>query len=114
VLVVDNDPHCAQLLASLVMSLGHTAELADDGQAGLERAKHFQPDIIFWTLDKPAQQARDRALALELRNIEQLRHTRLVALASWRDNASGADSAFHVHLARPVRVEEIDLVIRSM
>jgi hypothetical protein len=40
VLVVDDDRHCAKLLASILL-LGHTAVLSDGGSAGIELAKRF-------------------------------------------------------------------------
>jgi CheY-like chemotaxis protein len=118
VLVVDDDRHCAELLAAILLLLGHTAVLSDGGSAGIELAKRFQPDVIFWTLEKPLHQAGSSALdaALALRRIEQLRHTRLVALDSWRagrDRQTPAHSGFDVHLARPVQFDEIEALIRS-
>jgi len=114
VLVVDDDRHCAELLASIVMLLGHTTVLSDGGSAGIELAKRFQPDVIFWTLEKPLDQ--QGSAVRELRRIEQLRHTRLVALDSWRAShaqPAPADSGFDVHLARPVQFDEIDALISS-
>jgi CheY-like chemotaxis protein len=115
VLVVDDDRHCAELLASILLLLGHTAVLSDGGSAGIELAKRFQPDVIIWTLEKPLDQ--QGSAARELRRIEQLRHTRLVALDSWREGRAQQDpagSGFDVHLARPVQLEQIAELISSI
>ena len=112
VLVVDDDAHCAALLTSLLNVLGHTAVQAGGAAGGVEMAKQFQPDVVLWTLDAPGPQARDQALALQLRAISRQRQPRLVALDSWKDQGA-TDSGFDVHLARPVQVEEIEMLLRS-
>jgi CheY-like chemotaxis protein len=113
VLVVDDDAHCAALLTSLLKVLGHTAVQAAGAAGGVEMAKQFQPDVVLWTLEKPDRRARDRALALQLRESSPLRRTHLVALASWKDQAA-ADSGFDLHLSRPVQLEEIDTLLRTL
>jgi CheY-like chemotaxis protein len=47
ILVVEDDPQVARLIALVLQRNGHTSEIVADGQGALERARATRPDIIF-------------------------------------------------------------------
>src|SRR5262245_55300319 len=53
VLVVDDNVDSAESLAVLLRLYGHDVRLAHDGEAALEEARSFQPDVMFLDIDLP-------------------------------------------------------------
>jgi two-component system, sensor histidine kinase len=53
VLVVDDEPDCADSLAELVGILGHEAKVAYDGQSALRIAEQFPPSHVLLDLSMP-------------------------------------------------------------
>ena len=47
ILVVEDDPHVARLIALVLERNGEQAEIVADGQKALARAKEMQPSMIF-------------------------------------------------------------------
>lgn len=47
ILVVEDDPQVARLIALVLQRHGHKSEIVSDGQSALERAKEMKPLIIF-------------------------------------------------------------------
>ena len=47
ILVVEDDPHVARLIALVLERNGQKTEIVADGQAALVRAKELQPSMIF-------------------------------------------------------------------
>jgi CheY-like chemotaxis protein len=46
ILIVDDDPGIARLVAETLQDEGYSAEVLTDGRALLERARELQPDLI--------------------------------------------------------------------
>jgi DNA-binding response OmpR family regulator len=53
VLVVDDEPHIAQIMKLTLESGGYEVEVAVDGAEGLKRAKEWGPDLILLDLMLP-------------------------------------------------------------
>jgi CheY-like chemotaxis protein len=47
ILVVEDDPQVARLIALVLQRNGYTSRVVSDGDAGLQQAKELLPDIIF-------------------------------------------------------------------
>jgi Response regulators consisting of a CheY-like receiver domain and a winged-helix DNA-binding domain len=47
ILVVEDDPQVARLIALVLQRNGYTSRVVADGQSGLQQAKELLPDIIF-------------------------------------------------------------------
>ena len=47
ILVVEDDPQVARLIALVLQRNGHQSEIVADGQGALARAKALRPDMIF-------------------------------------------------------------------
>jgi CheY-like chemotaxis protein len=53
VLIIDDNVDAAESLAALVTALGGQAVTATGGEAGLERAAVFQPDVVLLDIQMP-------------------------------------------------------------
>jgi two-component system KDP operon response regulator KdpE len=53
ILIIDDDPHNAQLLKSALSQAGASVILAADGQAGLNQFTHQQPDLVILDIILP-------------------------------------------------------------
>jgi len=53
VLVIDDEPHVAQMLAEVLATAGHAAEIALTGKDGLERLGAGRFDVVFTDLGMP-------------------------------------------------------------
>lgn len=53
VLVIEDDEYSRDALAHLLASEGYDAQSAHDGEAGLEKAKETNPDVIVLDLNLP-------------------------------------------------------------
>jgi len=53
ILVIEDDQICANIYRNKLLLDGFEVELANDGEAGLELLKHFQPDAILLDLILP-------------------------------------------------------------
>src|SRR6266850_227134 len=47
ILIVEDDPQVARLIALVLKRKGHTCETVADGQTALLRARQSRPDVIF-------------------------------------------------------------------
>lgn len=53
ILIVEDEAPIRLLLAKTVQSMGHQAEVAEDGTSGLEKFKTFEPDIVLTDILMP-------------------------------------------------------------
>ena len=103
VLVVDDNEDAADSLAQLLELLGHEVRTAYDGEAGVEAAKAFRPDVVVMDIGMP-----------KLNGYEAARRIRghawgagmvLVAQTGWGqddDRLKSTDAGFDFHLVKPV------------
>ncbi len=103
VLVVDDNADAADSLGQLLELLGHEVRTAYDGEAGVEAARAFRPDVVVMDIGMP-----------KLNGYEAARRIRgqawgagivLVAQTGWGqddDRRKSTDAGFDFHLVKPV------------
>jgi signal transduction histidine kinase/CheY-like chemotaxis protein len=109
VLVVDDDRDAAESLADLVEVLGHTAEVALDGPAALQRARAHPPDVVLCDLGLPGMSGYEVARAL--RTDAALAKLRLVAVSGYaqpEDQEGAAAAGFDAHLPKPLDPQALE------
>jgi signal transduction histidine kinase/CheY-like chemotaxis protein len=108
VLIVDDNPDAAELLAEALVEAGHEVRTAGDGPSALQLVETFVPEIAFVDIGLPAMDGYE--LAGLLRQVPSLAHTLLVALSGYArddDRQRALASGFVEHLAKPVHLDRI-------
>ncbi|WP_439621798.1 ATP-binding protein [Gemmata sp.] len=103
VLVVDDNVDAAESLAQLLQILGHDARTAHEGEAGVEAAERFRPDLVLLDIGMPRLNGYDAAR--RIRSRPWGRSVVLVALTGWGqddDRRRTAEAGFDHHLVKPV------------
>jgi CheY-like chemotaxis protein len=107
ILVVDDNFDAADTLALLLESHGARARAVYGGPAALASLSSFAPDIVLLDLGMPEMDGFDVARAMRA---EGWRHTRIVALTGWgqqADRARTRDAGFDHHLTKPVDLQAL-------
>lgn len=84
VLVIDDDENLLKLLGAVVRAAGFDPILADGGNAGLEKAKSFIPDVILLDIGMPDLDGFETYT--ELRRDPRLSHVKIVALTAYANS----------------------------
>jgi PAS domain S-box-containing protein len=115
VLVVDDNVDAAESLAALLELDGHETRVAHDGDAALEQARAFRPEIVFLDIGMPGKDGYE--VARELRRDPANRDTMLVALTGWGaqdDRARTKSAGFDHHLTKPAELPAVEALIAKM
>lgn len=112
ILVVDDNVDAANSLGQLLEMFGNEVCTAHDGEAGIEVAAQFRPDVVLMDIGMPKLNGYEAA-----RRICQYpwgREVVLVALTGWGqegDRKKSADAGFDHHLVKPIGngcLDEVD------
>jgi CheY-like chemotaxis protein len=103
VLVADDNRDAAAMLTAYLESMGCEVATAHDGQAALEMAQRFRPDVALLDLGMPRLTGLE--CARELRRERWGQSVMLVALTGWgqeEDRRRSKEAGFDYHLVKPV------------
>jgi CheY-like chemotaxis protein len=95
--------------------MGHDTRLAHDGEAALEVAGEFEPDVALIDIGLPRLNGYE--VARRLRAEPRLRSAVLVAQTGWgqeSDRARSQEAGFDHHLIQPVAPEVLADIIDSV
>lgn len=112
VLVVDDNLDAAQMLAEMLAMFGHDLRVAHDGATGIAVARAECPDLVLLDIGLPDIDG--YAVARELRKVDALRGTKLVALTGYgrpQDLRAAQEAGFDAHLLKPTRLEDIEKLL---
>ena len=115
ILVVDDNVDAAESLAALLGIMGHSAQVACDGPAGLALARTFDPQLAFLDIGLPGMSGHE--LARTMRATPGMDRLMLVALTGWgtREDVEQSHAAgFNIHLTKPVDIGALDTVFAAM
>ena len=115
VLVVDDNEPSAKTMMWTMEMLGHTAQIALDGQSALSLARSFHPDVVLLDIGLPGMDGYETCEAM--RREPALQHTVFVAQTGWsqkehyeRSKAAG----FDYHLVKPVDMNTLNDVLQAL
>lgn len=113
ILVVDDNPDSADMLAMSLRMMGHDVRALYDPLQVLSSALELHPDIAFLDVGMPVLNG--YALAAQLRDQQwpEGRRPRLVALTGWgrdEDRRRSEDAGFDDHLVKPADMDLIESV----
>ena len=114
ILIADDNEDAADVLAMLLRLAGHEVCTAYSGQAALELASTFRPEIALLDIGMPDLNGYD--VARHLRSLAQGRGLRLIALTGWgqeEDKRRARDAGFDQHLTKPVDPRRLDALLMN-
>lgn len=115
VIVVDDHPASAEMLAEVLRMEGYSATVAHSGQDALAVAREFKPAIALLDIGLPDMNG--FALAGLFKAAPDLQHTRLVALSGYaqpHDPNGPQPGGFEHYLIKPVEIEELLCVLARL
>jgi signal transduction histidine kinase len=109
VLVVDDNPDSVDSLALLLTLRGHTVASARSGEAAIETAESFRPDLVLLDIGMPGMSGHD--VARTIRAKPWGREVILIALTGWgtdEDRQHSRAAGFDHHLVKPLEPSDLD------
>jgi two-component system cell cycle response regulator DivK len=86
IVVIEDNPDNARLVAKLLRPAGHQVLLAEDGETGLMTVFENQPDIVLLDLGLPDIDG--QTIVGMIRQQVGLEHTPVVAITAWPEHAA--------------------------
>jgi CheY-like chemotaxis protein len=104
----------ADSLALLLSHLGAETRVTYDGEAAIQVAEAFRPQLIFLDLGMPGIDG--IAVARRIKRRSDGDEFKLIALTGWgqhEDRAKTREAGFDLHLTKPASVEEVSVILRE-
>jgi PAS domain S-box-containing protein len=114
VLVVDDNRDAAETLAELAELWGFEVETAHDGLSALQRAREWQPAVVFLDIGMPGLNGYE--VAQRLRADPRFEQAIVVALTGYgqqEDFERSRAAGFDHHLVKPVDVTQLEKLLRG-
>ncbi|GGY43086.1 hypothetical protein GCM10007387_26410 [Pseudoduganella albidiflava] len=111
-LVADDNVDAADLLGAVLAMEGYPVEVAYDGEAAIELAGRWRPDLMLLDIGMPRATGLD--VARWIRAQDWGTHVVLIAITGWgqhEDRRATREAGFDVHLVKPVSPTEIVALI---
>jgi CheY-like chemotaxis protein len=108
ILVADDFPQSAEILARLLRQDGNVVQIARDGVEAIEAAEQFRPDVVVLDISMPKLTGYEAARII--REQPWGKRVFLVALSGWGhhlDQQRSKDSGFDAHLTKPAKYEKL-------
>src|SRR5881409_1812648 len=112
VLVVEDDEEIAQVLQRSLRLEGYEVRVAVDGEAGLEAAANFVPDLVILDLGLPKLDGIE--VAKRLRSAEDVPILMLTARDAVEARVEGLDSGADDYLVKPFERQELLARLRAL
>ena len=115
VLAADDNVDAAQSLAMLLSVLGHEVRTAHDGQAAVEMAESFRPDVVLLDIGMPRLNGYEAAR--RIREQPWGKEVALVALTGWgqeEDKRRADEAGFDRHFTKPVDPAALQALLVSL
>jgi PAS domain S-box-containing protein len=112
ILVADDFPQSAEILARLLRQDGNEVQIAQDGIEAVEAAAAFQPDVAVLDLAMPKLNGYDAARLI--REQPWGKRIFLIALSGWGhqlDRQRTKEAGFDTHLTKPAKYETLAEVL---
>jgi two-component system CheB/CheR fusion protein len=108
ILVVDDHVDGAESVALVLRLSGHEVRVVHDGQAALDAAEAFRPEVVLLDIGLPGMDGLE--VARRLRQQPEFRDVLLVALTGYgrdEDRIRTQEAGFDVHLVKPVHANDL-------
>jgi len=115
VLVVDDNTDAADSVAILLGAAGHDVLVAYSANGALQTAVEYQPDVVLLDIGLPEMDGYE--VARRLRQQAELRHTKLIAVTGYGQDADrqrSQEAGFDFHLIKPVDSDVLQELLESL
>jgi two-component system CheB/CheR fusion protein len=115
VLIIEDQADAAQSLREALELCGHQVEVAENGPAGLSRARAYCPEVVLCDIGLPGMDGYEVARAF--RADEALKDAFLVALSGYAlpdDVLRAAEAGFDRHLAKPPSLDKLEELLSKL
>ncbi len=114
-LVVDDNRDAAAILGHLLELFGAEVKIAHNGTQALTIIQDYNPSAAILDIGMPDMSGHE--LARRIREMPQHQNIRLIALSGWGqgdDRRKSKESGFDDHLVKPVDIEVLQNLLRSL
>jgi len=114
ILVADDNVDAAETLAILLESLGHAVHKVHDGEAAVEAAAAFDPELVLLDIGMPRVNGYDACRRIRSQAGGAART--LVAVTGWgqpQDQLRAREAGFDRHLVKPLDMEQLMQLIST-
>jgi CheY-like chemotaxis protein len=115
VLIADDNPDGAEILAMLLQTSGHTVHVANDGAAALELAARVRPDIAVLDIGMPGLSGYE--VAKRIRCEAWGARMTLIAVTGWgqeEDKREALAVGFDYHVTKPMDPTYLESIFASI
>ena len=112
ILLAEDDPTIAEVVASYLQHDGHVVEIVSDGPTALNRALTARPDLIVLDIMLPGLDGLE--VCRQMRARTQIPVVLLTALGSESDRVAGLEHGADDYLAKPFSPRELVLRVRAV
>lgn len=115
ILVVDDNEDAANMLQRVLKSMGHTANVAYDGEEAIGAAEKMLPDLVLMDLGMPKLNGYETAQ--QIRSQDWGKSMVLVALTGWgqqEDKQRTQAAGFDMHLVKPIEPSLLQSLIDKL
>ena len=111
-LVIDDSPYNRSVLSAMLRRMDMSVELAEDGEAGVEKFKAFRPDVVF--LDYIMPKMGGVEALREIRKVDPKVVLVMVTSISASDQVAEAKSAgANAYILKPYVAEKIREILKN-
>lgn len=115
ILVVDDNRDAAESLTILLNLLGHESRTEIDSENAVRSVREFKPDLVLLDISMPGMSGYE--IANLIRQQPELGTVRVVAVSGYgseRHRQRSLSTGFDGHLVKPVGVEQLEEILRSI
>jgi signal transduction histidine kinase len=115
ILVIEDNEDVAETLVMLLEDLGHQVGLAYSGNAGIRQVEETRPDVVLCDLGLPELGGVE--VCRRIRTLRNINQPVMIAITGWgrdEDRQRTREAGFDHHLVKPVAIENLIDVLRSL
>ena len=115
VLVVDDNHESAFTLGELVRLIGCDAQVENSGQAAIEAAQEFQPNVVLMDIGMPGMSGYEACKILK--EMPLMKDTVFIAQTGWGEKQhqeKSKEAGFDYHLTKPIDLQVLNDLLDSL
>lgn len=113
VLLVEDDEDGREMVRVLLETAGHMVRVVETGQAALETAVHFQPDVALMDIGLPDVDGYELARRFRAKLGATIRLIALTGYGQPEDRRRVVQAGFDAHVVKPVDPEELRRIVTA-